>query len=177
MVQNGGVPDDVIMDVGFVYMGADDKGVFPLGEAAGQLIAQAVGLLRGNLSGDEGLADGVGDHIIGPAPPPGPGEVLPLGQKELRVGDPAVALVTGNQPVAVRLVRVLHIGDDVLNVPAHGPAFAGVQGHDAGGRHWQSLLSKEAARDWRTVSDCVFSFHHTARIKTQRAWDVSGSTF
>ena len=25
MVQGGGVPDDVIMDVGFVHMGADDK--------------------------------------------------------------------------------------------------------------------------------------------------------
>ena len=59
------------MDVGFVHMGADDKGVFPFGEAAGQLIAQAVGLLRGDLAGDEGLPDGIGNHIIGPAPPAG----------------------------------------------------------------------------------------------------------
>ena len=109
MVQGGGVPDDVIMDVGFVHMGADDKGVFPLGETAGQLIAQAVGLLRGDLAGNKGLANGVGDHIIGPAFPASLGEVLPLGKQKLRVRDPAVALVAGDQPAAVRLVRILHI--------------------------------------------------------------------
>ena len=152
----------MIMDVGFVYMGADDKGVFPLGETAGQLIAQAVGLLRGNLAGDKGLADGVGDHIIGPAPPPGLGKVLPLGKQKLRVRDPAVALVAGDQSAAVRLVRVLHIVDDVLNGPAHGPAFASVQGHNAGGGYWQSLPSKETARNLRTVLCIQFSPHRSA---------------
>ena len=80
-----------------------------LGEAPRQLIAQAVGLLRGDLAGDKGLADGVGDHIIGPAFPASLGEVLPLGKQKLRVRDPAVALVAGDQPAAVRLVRILHI--------------------------------------------------------------------
>ena len=139
MVQAGGVPDDVVMDVGLVHMGTDDKGVFPFGKAPRQLIAQAVGLLRGDLAGDEGLPDGIGDHIIGPALPAGPGLILPLGQQKLCIGAPAVTLIAGDQPAAVRLVRVLHIVNDVTDGLAHAPALAGVQGHNAGGCHDESL--------------------------------------
>ena len=41
-IQRGGVPNDVVMDMGLVDVGADDKGVFPFGEPHRQLIAQAV---------------------------------------------------------------------------------------------------------------------------------------
>ena len=44
-------------------------------------------------------------NIIGPAPSPGLGKVLPLGKQKLRVRDPAVALVAGDQPAAVRLYQ------------------------------------------------------------------------
>ena len=80
VVQGGRVPNDVIMDVGFVNMGTDNKSVIALGETAGQLIAQAVGFFRRDLAGDEGLPYLVGDHIISPAPSAGLGEVLPLGE-------------------------------------------------------------------------------------------------
>ena len=153
----------MIMDVGFVDVGADNKSMIALGEAPRQLTAQAVGLLRGDLARNKGLPDGIGNHIIGPAPPAGLSKILPLGKQKLRVRDPAVALVAGDQPAAVRFFWILHIVDDVLNGLAHSPSLAYVQRHDAGGCHWRSLPSKETARDWRTVSDCVFSFRRTVR--------------
>ena len=42
IVQGGGIENDVIMDMPPVYMGADTKGVFSLGEALRQLTAQPV---------------------------------------------------------------------------------------------------------------------------------------
>ena len=64
---------------------------------------------------------------------------MPLGQKKSCVRDPAVALVAGDQPAAVRLVWILHIVNDVSDSLAHSPTLAGVQGHDAGGGHDKSL--------------------------------------
>jgi len=46
-------PDDVIMDVRFVYVGADHKGVIALGKPLGKFHAQAVCFLRCNLTGFE----------------------------------------------------------------------------------------------------------------------------
>ena len=46
-------PDDVIMDVRFVYVGADHKGVISLGEPLGKFYAQAVGFLRCDFTGFE----------------------------------------------------------------------------------------------------------------------------
>ena len=46
-------PDDVIMNVRFVYVSADHKGVIALGEPLGKFHAQAVGFLRCDLSGFE----------------------------------------------------------------------------------------------------------------------------
>ena len=56
-VQIDRVPDDVIMDMGLVDMGADHKGVISLGEPLCKLHAQPVGFFRGNLAGDKGLPD------------------------------------------------------------------------------------------------------------------------
>ena len=80
MVQGRGIENDVVMDMGFVHMSADNESVFALGEPHRQLLPQAVGLLRGNLAGDKGLTYLVGDHIIGSAPPAGLGLILPLGK-------------------------------------------------------------------------------------------------
>ena len=71
-----------------------------------------------NLTGEQYPALPIGDGTtgriwgishIGPALPASLGEVLPLGKQKLRIRDPAVALVAGDQPAAVRLVRILHI--------------------------------------------------------------------
>ena len=45
----------MIVNMGFVDMGADDIGVIALGEALGQLTAQTVRVLRCDLSGNKGL--------------------------------------------------------------------------------------------------------------------------
>mgnify|MGYP007131634523 CR=1 FL=1 len=123
----------MIVDVGLVHMGADDKGMISLGEPPRQLIAQAVGLLRGDLAGDKGLPDLIGNHIVRPAPPAGPGEVLPFGEKELRIGDPAVTLVAGDQLAVIGFLWILRIINDVADGLPHSPALANVQGNEAGG--------------------------------------------
>ena len=46
-VQRGRGPDDMVMDMGFINVGADDKGVIPFGEPLGQFATQAVCFLRG----------------------------------------------------------------------------------------------------------------------------------
>ena len=57
-------PDDVIMNMRFVDVGADHKGMIAFGEPPGKFYAQPVGFLRCDLSGPERLAHMVGDHII-----------------------------------------------------------------------------------------------------------------
>ena len=46
-------PDDVIMNVRFVYVGADHKGVIALGKPLGKFHAQAVCFLRRDFTGFE----------------------------------------------------------------------------------------------------------------------------
>ena len=46
-------PDDVIMNVRFVYVSADHKGVIALGEPLGKFHAQAVGFFRRDFTGFE----------------------------------------------------------------------------------------------------------------------------
>ncbi len=94
-VQRGGVPDDVIMNVLFVGVRGYEKGVSPFQKPLGKLIAYAVRVLRRDLTGLEGLAHLIGDHIM-PLFPPGDGLVLPLGEKKLRVGGFRVAFVGGD---------------------------------------------------------------------------------
>ena len=123
----------MIVDVGLVHMGADDKGMISLGEPPRQLIAQAVGFLWGDFAGDKGLPDLISNYIVRPALPAGPGEILPFGEKELRIGDPAVTLVAGDQLAVVGFLWILRIINDVADGLAHGPALAGVQGDETGG--------------------------------------------
>ena len=57
-------PDDVIMDVGFVDVGADHKGVFVPGKPLGKFSPQPVGFFRSDLAWNEGLPHMISDHII-----------------------------------------------------------------------------------------------------------------
>ena len=159
--------------MGFVHMGTNDKSVFPLGEAHCQLIAQAVSFLWCDLAGNKGLPDGVGDHIIGPAPPAGPGLVLPLGKKKLRVSGPAVALVAGNQPAAVRLFWILYIVDDVTDSLTERPAFAGVQGHNERGGDMELPPCLLRIKKIANHNAFVLRFYYTTKIiKNQRFTQV-----
>ena len=53
LIQRGGVPNHMIMDMLFVDMGADDIGVVALGKPLNSSTAQAVCFLRGDLAGDK----------------------------------------------------------------------------------------------------------------------------
>ena len=64
-VQRSGVPNNVIMDMLFVGVGTDDKGMVALGEALGKFIAEFVGFLRCDLTRLERLANLIRDHIAG----------------------------------------------------------------------------------------------------------------
>ena len=128
--------------MGLVNVGTDDKGVFALGEPLGKFYAQPVGFLRGDLPRAEGLADMVGDYIVRATDPPGSGNVLALGQHKLSVSHTAVALVAGDEPAVVCLLRIGHIVNNRADGSALGPALADVQRHDARGCHEVSLPSK-----------------------------------
>ena len=132
----------MIVNMGFVDMGADDIGVIALGEALGQLTAQTVRVLRCDLSGNKGLPQMVGDHIILAAHSAGLLDVLIFGEKKLGVGDPAVALPACYQPAAVCLLRIFGVVDDSADGLSHRAAFAGVQRHQTCGCHVGHLLEK-----------------------------------
>ena len=134
-VQVDRTPNDMIMDMGFVNVSADDEGVFALGESLGKLHAQPVGLLRGDLPRAEGLANMVGDHIVRTTDPSGGSNILTLGQHELGVGHTAVALIASDEPAVVGFFRIGHIVDNFANGSALGSALADMQWHNACGCH------------------------------------------
>ena len=129
-----------IVDVGPVDVGADHKGVIPLGKPFGKFHAQAVGFLRGDLAGLEGLTHLIGDYIVRAPHPPGGGDILALCQQKFRDGGPAVTGIAGDEPAAVRLLRIGRIVDDVADGPALCAALADVQRDDTGGGHGGNLL-------------------------------------
>ena len=114
----------MIVDMSLVDVCADDKGVFALGEPLGKFHAETVGFFRGDLPRAEGPADMVGDHIVRAPDPPGGGDILALGQHKLGIGHTAVALIAGDEPAVVGLLRVGHIVDNLTDGTALGPAFA-----------------------------------------------------
>ena len=58
----------MVMNVLFVGVGTDDKGVVALGEALGKFIAELVGFIRRDLARLERLPDLIRDHIAGLLP-------------------------------------------------------------------------------------------------------------
>ena len=125
----------MVVDVSLVDVGTDDESVLALGEAPGQLHAQAVGFLRRDLARHKGLPQVVGNHIVRTAHPAGAGGIGLLIQQELRVGHAAVTLVAGDEPAVVGLFGIFYIVDDVADRLADRAALAGVQRYNAGGGH------------------------------------------
>ena len=133
-VQRGGVPDDVIVNMPLVGMGSYKKGVSSFQKPLGKFIAHTVCVLRRDLTGLEGLAHLIGDHVV-PLLPPGDGLVLPLGEQKLRVGGFWVAFVCGDQLAALCLVWILGVVDAVCQAVGNRLAVTDVHGNDACGRH------------------------------------------
>jgi hypothetical protein len=78
-VQRRTVPYDMVVYMGFIGMGADEKSVFPLGEPHRELIPDTVSIFRRNLSGLETLPDMVSDDISFSLIPPRERGILLLG--------------------------------------------------------------------------------------------------
>ena len=63
-VKRGRVPYNVIVNMGFVYVRANDKSVFSFEKAGGEIIADLICFFRRNFTGLKGLANLIGDHIV-----------------------------------------------------------------------------------------------------------------
>ena len=153
LIQRGGVPNHMIMDMLFVDMGADNIGVFALGESLGKLTAQAVCFLRGDFTRDKGLAQMVGNYIILTAHSAGLLDVLIFGKKKFGIRDPAVTLPARNQSAVIRLLRIFGVVQYVADCLSYRAAFSGVQGHQACGCHrvFTSLKAKRPAEADRLI--------------------------
>ena len=125
----------MIMDVCLVDVRTDNVGVITLCEALCQLAAQTVRLLRRDLTGTEGLAQMIGNHIIRTTDTPGVSDVLLFGKQELTVSDSAVTLPAGNQSAVVGFSRIFHIVNDCGNCGSGSAAFSNVQRHEPCGCH------------------------------------------
>ena len=116
----------MIMDVCLVDVRTDNVGVITLCEALCQLAAQTVRLLRRDLTGTEGLAQMIGNHVIRASHPTGIPDVLLLGKEKFTVGNAAVTLPAGNQPSIVGFSRIFNIIDDGGNCCSDSTPLANV---------------------------------------------------
>ena len=67
MIQRSRIVVNMVMDMLAVCVGGNEKGVLALRPAHRRFVADAIGLLRGNLSGLERLPDLIAQHIGIPA--------------------------------------------------------------------------------------------------------------
>ena len=134
----------MIVNVLFVCMGGNEKGVFPLCPAHSRFIAYPVRLLRGNLAGSKGLADLIAEHVRLPFLfPARDGPILCLGEQELRIGGLVVALIGRNKLPALGLVRVLPIVKPVFQRLSNCFPFADMVGNKPGYCHRYSSSRHE----------------------------------
>ena len=89
------------MNVRLVYVRAYHKSMIAFGKTPCKFYAQPVCFFLGNLTGAEGLAHMIGNHIIRATHSSGRGKVLPLCQKELCIRSPAVTRIAGNEPAII----------------------------------------------------------------------------
>lgn len=73
-----GLTQQRLSDVRLVYVSADHKGMIAFSKTLCKFYAQPVCFFRGNLTGAEGLAHMIGNHIICATHSSGSGNVLPL---------------------------------------------------------------------------------------------------
>ena len=143
----------MIVHMGAIDVRADDKGMIFLCKTPCELHTQAVGLFGSDLVGHKSLPYMVRDHIVFSAAPSGAGNVLLLGQCKFTVGHPAVALVAGDEPSAIRFLRIGYIVDGGTDGLFFFAPFADVQRHDARGCHKNPSIEKadsSAVREWIT---------------------------
>ena len=124
-VQGGGVIDNVVMNVSLVDVSRHNEGVFALRPSHGGFIAHLIGFLRCDLTGLEGLADLIGDHIVALLSA-GDVLILPLGQQKFLVSGFGVAFVGADELTVIRLFCVLGVVRAVGKTLSDGLAFVDV---------------------------------------------------
>ena len=78
-VQRGRIYDDVVMDMVFIHMGADNKSMVSLRQFQCKFPPNLVRFFRRDLTGLERLPEMVGNHIIRALVTSGQVRILPLG--------------------------------------------------------------------------------------------------
>ncbi len=130
IVQRDRIVINVVMDMFFIRVSGNEKGVFALCPAHGCFIAYPVCLLRGNLPGGKGLADLIAEHIRLPLLFPARDSlILCLGEQELGIGGLVVALIGGNKLAALGFLRVLPIVQTVFQRLPNGFPLADMVGN------------------------------------------------
>ena len=144
VVQSNRVVVNVVVNVLFVRVGGNKKGVVPLCPAHSRFIAYPVRLLRGNLAGSKGLADLIAEHVRLPFLfPARDGLILCLGEQELGIGGLVVALIGENELPALGFLRVLPIVQTILQRLDNRLPFADMVGDQSGGsRDCTSFLGR-----------------------------------
>lgn len=132
--ERGGVPDDVIVNVLFVDVRADDIGMITLEKTLCKFAAEAIGFLRRDLAGLERLPHMIRNHVVFLFSA-GAGLIAPLGKAKLRVCDFGVTLKAGNEPALIGLFCIFDIFQNVADRRADAPPLSDVQRHDAGRCH------------------------------------------
>lgn len=140
-VKGGGIVINVVMDMGLVRVGGDDELVPSLRPTHSQLIADAVGVLRCDLPGKEGLAYLVAEHVpIRLLLPTRGGPVPAFPQEKFSVHRGRVTFISGDIFPFFRLDRVLPIIGTVLYGLRHGEPRRGLALHQPRGGYGSSLL-------------------------------------
>ena len=148
VVQRDRIVINVVMDMFFIRMGGNEKGVFALCPAHGCFIAYPVGLLRGNLPGGKGLADLIAEHIRLPLLLPTCDRfILCPGEQELGIGGLVVALIGRNELAVLGFIRVFPIVQTILQRAGDGFPLADMVGNESGGcRNCTSLPADKKRR-------------------------------
>ena len=134
IIQRDGVPVDVVVDVLFVGVRADEKGVLAFEKTGRKLIADAVCFFRCDLAGLERLANLVQDHAA-VLRPSGKLRILALRKQKFRVGGVPVAGVGCDKRALSGLLRVQTIAGAVRQHLRDGLTFVDVHGNNTCGRH------------------------------------------
>ena len=87
----------MVMNMGFVNVGADNKGMIVFCESPCKFAPKTIGFFRGDLTGTERLTEMIGNYIIFATDSAGLIYILLLRQKKLCICGPAVTLPAGYQ--------------------------------------------------------------------------------
>ena len=134
IVQRDGVPVDVIVNMLFVGVRADEKGVLAFEKTRRKLIADAVRFFRCDLAGLEGLANLVQDHTA-VLRPSGKLRILALRKQKFRVGGVPVTGVSCDERALSGLLRIQTVAGAVRQHLRNGLSLVYVHGDNARGCH------------------------------------------